>query len=267
MITLGEAIGSGTRSTVYACGPGRVAKVPTASTPSDWIRFESFYTAAVRAAGAPAPEVFEVIKMDGRLVGVYERIVGPSMWEYIVAHPGTAGEMGRLLAELHAAIFALAPPVTLPRQRDRLAGKIRRAALSIGDHLDDAVDLIPVGHRLQLCHGDLHPGNVLMSENGPVIVDWFDACRGSAVADVARSSLLMGAGGATNVSVRHLRGGSAIDLDELHGAYLSTMSAHLDIDTAVFARWRQVEAAARLAEVGPSADLLAIWRSEIDQLA
>ena len=37
--------------------------------------------------------------------------------------------------------------------------------------------------------------NVLMSQSGPVIIDWPDATRGHPLADVARSQLLMKVGG------------------------------------------------------------------------
>jgi aminoglycoside phosphotransferase (APT) family kinase protein len=261
VIVLGEPIGSGTRSTVYDCGEGRVAKVPFASTPDAWIRHESIYTAAVRGAGASAPDSIGVVELDGRLVAVYERVVGPSMWDCIVASPAAAAAMGQLLAELHVDIFALPPPCTLPRQGDRLAGKIRRAASVIDDNLGGALALIPTGHPMQLCHGDLHPGNVIMAEKGPVIIDWFDACRGSAIADVARSSLLMGAEGATASSLPHLPGATADLMDALHDAYMATMVERLNIDRAEFNCWLRVEAAARLAELGPAADLLAIWQA------
>jgi tRNA A-37 threonylcarbamoyl transferase component Bud32 len=261
VIILSEPIGSGTRSTVYDCGEGRVAKVPFASTPDAWIRYEASYTEAVRASGAPAPEAIEVVELNGRLVAVYERVVGPSMWDCIVARPASAAAMGQLLAELHMRIFDLTPPCTLPRQADRLAGKIRRAASAIDGGLLHAASLISTGYAMQLCHGDLHPGNVIMSEGGPVIIDWFDACRGSAIADVARSSLLMGADGATASSIPHLHGATADVVNELHDAYVTTMVEQLQIDRSEFTRWLRIEAAARLSELGPATDLLAIWNT------
>ena len=40
-------------------------------------------------------------------------------------------------------------------------------------------------------HFDLHPLNVLMSPQGPVIIDWTNACRGPAAADVAQTWIIM----------------------------------------------------------------------------
>ncbi len=36
-----------------------------------------------------------------------------------------------------------------------------------------------------VCHGDVHPGNVIQSEQGPVLLDWDLACRGPAAWDHA----------------------------------------------------------------------------------
>ncbi len=36
-----------------------------------------------------------------------------------------------------------------------------------------------------VCHGDVHPGNVLQSEDGPVLLDWDLVCRGPAAWDHA----------------------------------------------------------------------------------
>ena len=116
-LQLGDRIANGTRSTVYALGMDYVVKVPLAATPDSWIQYEAIYTAAVCAAGAPAPRFVETARYEGRLVSVYERLTGPSMWEYVVANPGDAESMGRVLGQLHGELFDLVPPVKLPDRK------------------------------------------------------------------------------------------------------------------------------------------------------
>ncbi len=259
---LGELIAKGTRSTVHAVGNDLVAKVPLPTTPGAWILHEAHFTAAVRAAGAPAPDVVDVIELGGRPVSLYERVTGPSMWEYVVEHPGEAARMGRRLAELQLGLLALSAPVTLPRQRDRLACKIRSAAATVDAGLLDALTLIPPdAERLRVCHGDAHPGNVILSGDGPILIDWFDACRGNPVGDIARSLLLIGAGGATARSVAHLPGARFEVLIELHREYLESTMAVVGVDRATLEMWQRIEAAARLAEGLEVAELLAVWRA------
>jgi thiamine kinase len=253
---------------VYLCGRDKVAKVPLVTTPDSWIRFEATYTAAVRAVGAPAPKVLDVVEHEGRLVAIYERIVGPSMWEQVCAKPDRTALFGQLLADIHHQIVGLAVPLTVPRQQDRLLGKIRRAAQVTEPELLGAGNLFSHRpERVQLCHGDLHPANVIMSDRGPVVIDWFDACRGSALADVARTSLLIGAGGATIKSIPHLPNAAATNLVEFHDAYLASMTERLSIDPVELHMWRRVEAAARLAEGLAPGELLAVWRSTSPYLA
>jgi aminoglycoside phosphotransferase (APT) family kinase protein len=109
-----------------------------------------------------------------------------------------------------------------------------------------------------LCHGDLHPSNVIVSNRGPVLVDWFDASRGDRVSDVARSSLTLLAEGEATPS--HLPGSDPGTLAALTRAYLSRLRESLDISPGLLSRWQAINAAARLAEGVPREPLLEVWR-------
>jgi aminoglycoside phosphotransferase (APT) family kinase protein len=43
----------------------------------------------------------------------------------------------------------------------------------------------------QLCHGDFHPGNIIVTHRGPVIIDWMTVSKGVACGDVARTSIIL----------------------------------------------------------------------------
>jgi Ser/Thr protein kinase RdoA (MazF antagonist) len=45
-----------------------------------------------------------------------------------------------------------------------------------------------------ILHLDLHPLNVLTTADGPVVIDWPNARRGNAMADVAHTWLVLGTG-------------------------------------------------------------------------
>lgn len=53
----------------------------------------------------------------------------------------------------------------------------------------------PFGTGDALLHADLQPDNVLLGADGPVVVDWTNACRGPAGADVATAWLLLACAG------------------------------------------------------------------------
>jgi thiamine kinase len=253
---LGEVVARGTRSTVHAYGRGAVAKVPVPSTPESWIDYEARYAEAARAAGAPAARLLGVERIDGRAASVWERAHGTSMWQLVVDRPDQSAALGRLLADIQQALLVLVPPVTLPRQHDRLVSKIRRAAATVDASLMRAIAFLPpAAGTPRLCHGDLHPSNVILGREGPVIVDWFDASRGDPIADVARS-LLLSDGASTP---EHLPGANRATLETLTEAYLARLRGYLPIDDDLLARWRAVNAVARVAEGVPSSSLLDVW--------
>jgi aminoglycoside phosphotransferase (APT) family kinase protein len=256
---LGDLVARGTRSWIHAYGRGAVVKVPHPSTPTCWIHFEAEYTEAVRAAGAPVPRLLGIEQVSGRAASVWERVEGTSMWQRVIDRPNLSAELGRLLADVQRALFELVPPVTLPSQRDRLVSKIRRSAATVDASLAHALDLLPArAGPLRLCHGDLHPSNVILGNHEPVIVDWFDASRGDPVADVARTALTLLGDGTS--PPRHLPGSDRRTLAVLTEAYLARLCAPLEIAPDLLARWQAVQAVARMAEGVPRGTLFEVWR-------
>jgi aminoglycoside phosphotransferase (APT) family kinase protein len=253
-------LATGSRSAVFAWGRNAVAKVPFAATPEAWIHFEALYTAAVHDAGAPAPRLMGIETVDGRAASIYERVQGRSMWEHMLEHPARVATHSRLLAELQAHLFALVPPVALPAQRDRLTCKIRSASAHVEPSLVAALEMLPPLTPSRLCHGDLHPGNVIMASDGPVIIDWFDAARGSHVADIARTSLLMSTRAHGPKGPGHLPGAEPDMLDRVRDSYLDAITDLVATDPDDVRRWEAVVAVARVAEGIAIDALLAIWR-------
>lgn len=256
----GDLIASGTRSDVRAFGRGAVIKLPAGATADGWIRWEAEYAEAARSAGAPVPRLLGLEQVGGRTASVWERVEGRSVWQHAVDRPRRGPELGRLLADLQETLFALVPPVTLPRQRDRILSKIRRAAATIDPAFERAADLAPepLGPPL-LCHGDLHPSNVILASGGPMLVDWFDASVGEALADVARSLLTLRSDGAQPPP--HLPGADTATLRALTEAYRARLAERHDLTGERFARWEAVSAVARMAEGVPRGVLVEVWAS------
>lgn len=161
--------------------------------PAEGVRYEARLARAIHAAELPVPGVGEIVELDGRLGLPYERLYGPSMEAQLLSEPGRLAENAQILAELQATIHASGPVPGVPRQQEKLKRKIREArGLSQGqaNKLIEALEALPDGDRL--CHGDLHPANVVLTANGPVVIDWIDATLGNPLADVARSAIIMG---------------------------------------------------------------------------
>jgi aminoglycoside phosphotransferase (APT) family kinase protein len=97
-----------------------------------------------------------------------------------------------------------------------------------------------------VCHGDFHPGNVLITDQGAVVIDWMTASSGNPWADVARTSMILtiGAKGAGKQVSPMIR--SIINL--YHRTYLKQYLKHIPDRRNELKQWIPVIAAARLDE-------------------
>lgn len=257
MTELGELLADGRTSQVYRYGHDGAAKLLKPSTPQHWVEIEASFTDAVGRLGIPAPEVRDVIEIDGRVAIVFGRIDGRSMWQCMIDRPTDIGALTSEMVAIQRDIHSAGVPDGLPSLVDRLGNKIDNAdALTAEErgHARSLLAAMPVGAAV--LHGDLHPGNIIIGPRGAVVIDWFDATVGHPTADIARSELLVTARGATDL--RHLPGHHDELVSALHRAYLSNVG-----ESEYAASWRRLRAVGRLAERAdhdPSG-LLATWHS------
>lgn len=246
-LELGERVATGRTSVLYALGADSVVKIPRSEVPDRWLEFEAELTAAVRSAGVPAPEVRDVVQWNDRIAVVFERIDGPSMWEQILGDPSSARSHALDLARIHCELLATGLPSGLPDLVDRMQRKIADASALSPDEREAASALVArLPRGAALLHGDLHPGNVLLSAHGPVLIDWFDAAIGHPAADVCRSSLLMEPS-ACETEHLHLANANPTLLTDVHNAYQQGMSGVLG-SCAHREDWDAVIAVGRLSE-------------------
>jgi uncharacterized protein (TIGR02172 family) len=185
-------VGKGSRSDVYAWGEGRILKLLHSWVPANRAEREYRATRAVHAAGLPAPAAYELVEVEGRRGIVFERVEGISMLKFVQARPWTLFSAARQLAELHAQMHRRVAPVELPSQREWIARGIDEAGdLSATDKQAARSRLKDLPDGTALCHGDLHPENILFTERGPVVIDWGTATRGHPHGDVACTLRLM----------------------------------------------------------------------------
>ncbi len=184
----------GRTAEIYPWDDGHILKLYRDWCPSDWVDYEARIAGAVYAAGVPSPAVGPIVDVNGRRGLVYERLEGISMLQELNAHPWKMPKLARALAELQVQIHRQSI-TSLPSYRDRLERDIRNAA-ALPEDLREKVFamLVALPDEQGLCHGDFHPGNILMTKRGPVVIDWMTACAGVPGADVARTLLLCSIG-------------------------------------------------------------------------
>ena len=137
-------IGSGRAADVYELADDRVLR--RYRVPSD-VGAEAAIMVHLRAAGYPVPEIFDA---DGPDL-VMTRIRGLDMLADLARRPWRAAQHGRTLARLHDRLHEIEAPPGL-RQ--------------------------PFGTGNRVLHLDLHPGNVMLTATGPVVIDWSNGAAG-----------------------------------------------------------------------------------------
>jgi aminoglycoside phosphotransferase (APT) family kinase protein len=167
----GVLLASGRDADIFEYGDGLVLRRSRAGRSME---SEARMMEYARGHGFPVPAVHELSDDGADLV--MERIDGTSMVTVAQRRPWTIRQQGRLLAELHERLHRIPAP----------------------DWARDA----PCGTGDRLVHLDLHPLNVMLSDKGPVVIDWPNAARGDGNIDIALTWVLISAGGIPTGRVR-----------------------------------------------------------------
>jgi aminoglycoside phosphotransferase (APT) family kinase protein len=155
----GALIASGRDADIFEFGRGLVLR---ATRDGRSIEHEARIMRYAGERGYPVPTVHDVRAGGAEIV--MDRIEGPSMMSPMAKRPWTIPRYASLLADLHDELHEITAPDWLGPSRDG------------GD---------------RLVHLDLHPLNVLLSADGPVVIDWSNAARGEGLSDVALTYVLL----------------------------------------------------------------------------
>ena len=203
---------------------------------------------AARAAGVRCPEPRGVVEVDGRPGLVLERIDGPDGLDDMAVKPWRLWSASREFGEQHALLGAVAAPPGLPSAIDRVRVGVEHADVpeEVRKRALANLDALPDGDRI--CHGDFHPGNLIWSEDGPVLIDWANACRGDPMADHARTLLLLRTGALPPGMPLVLRLLAKVARGVVIRGYRNAYRAELPIAPSLLARWELPVAVARVSE-------------------
>ncbi|HYZ91171.1 MAG TPA: phosphotransferase [Actinomycetota bacterium] len=220
-----ELIAQGRAADVFAYGDGRVLR--RYRTEHD-VSYEADVMRYVHEHGYPVPTV---IAANGRDM-VMERLSGTPMLEDFSKHPWRLYRHARTLADLHKQLHAIPPP---PWLKPKLGG------------------------GTAIVHLDLHPLNVMVTDKGPVVIDWSNAGLGPPDAETADLWLLMSNADIPGSGVVHrlIRWG--------RGLFLRAFMKHVD-KTAVRKHLR-LAAAARMKDRNMTEAEIARMRAFVERWA
>jgi Ser/Thr protein kinase RdoA (MazF antagonist) len=185
--SLGEKISEGATADIHVWAPGQIVKLFKVGASPRFGQHEARMTRAAFAAGAP--EVFDEVTLGGRFGIVLQRLDGPTLLQLLQNRAVTSEQVGAILAALYKSVHKTPPPRDVVSLREWIDAVSRTSRDILPEHI--ATGVLTLIDRLPpedgLCHADLHPGNVIMTADGPRIIDWACALRASAVFDIARA--------------------------------------------------------------------------------
>ena len=151
---------------------------------------EALNQARIEETGLNIPKILEVTTVDGKWTIVSEFIKGKTLAQLMEENKDKKEEYLRLLVDLQMDIHSKTCP-QLSKLKDKMTVKIIQSDLDAITRYDLHTRLEAMPKHDKLCHGDLDPSNIIITEDGtPYILDWSHATQGNASADAARTYLL-----------------------------------------------------------------------------
>lgn len=242
---IGSKLGAGREAEVYACGDDAVVKLYRPG-------FGGYRAEAVALSNLDghdvAPKLIDTVDHDGRTGLVLERLTGSDMLSLLRTQPWRVLGLARALAGTHLAVHQVQAPADLPALRQVLAARTHDAVMPphLRDYALRVLDGLPDGDRL--CHGDYHPGNVLVAADRVAVIDWPNAARGTPEADHARTMLLLRWADPLPDTTRASRALITAGRSVFAHAYARAYRAGSPQPLQQGGSWLVVHAAARLAE-------------------
>ncbi len=79
----------------------------------------------------------------------------------------------------------------VPDYKDFLIHQIKKASVTKEERLKALHLAEQLEDGTTLCHGDFHPGNLMLSQDGISVIDFMNICRGNRLYDIARTVYLI----------------------------------------------------------------------------
>lgn len=239
-------IATGGQAEIYEINENKVLRILRSPADEGLLKTEHEIMRALKKAGLDVPESYEYVIVNGRPALVVERIKGASMMEAMLKSPLKPVSFIKLLAKLHCGILKVkaAEDLTDIKKRAKLLTE-KSAVLSDSEKhfVYSVIAQVPDGESL--CHGDFHPGNILISGDRYYTIDWFGATKGAPVSDAAHTYLLLkslpkvpGSSGIQNVLIK-------LTAKVMAEQYLKAIRKELGFPEEEFSRWLVIRAAER----------------------
>ena len=196
------------------------------------------------------PKLIEVRKLENRWAIVSERVEGKTISQMMKEQPEKTDEYLNLFVDVQLIILSNEVPL-LNRIKEKFTRKLENATnIDENTKYELLQRLQGMKNHNKLCHGDYHPSNVIVKEDGTVyVIDWAHVTQGNASADAARTFLLF----------------SIDNNEELAEKYLNLFANKSGIEKSHIQRWIPIVAATQMTKNIPEEqEFLSRWINVVD---
>ncbi|MBQ2910522.1 MAG: phosphotransferase [Bacilli bacterium] len=196
------------------------------------------------------PKLIEVRKLENRWAIVSERVEGKTISQMMKEQPEKTDEYLNLFVDVQLTILSNEVPL-LNRIKEKFTRKLENATnIDENTKYELLQRLQGMKNHNKLCHGDYHPSNVIVKEDGTVyVIDWAHVTQGNASADAARTFLLF----------------SIDNNEELAEKYLNLFANKSGIEKSHIQRWIPIVAATQMTKNIPEEqEFLSKWINVVD---
>ncbi|MDF2944092.1 MAG: aminoglycoside phosphotransferase [Herbinix sp.] len=185
----GKVIGVGNTATVYEWEDSKVLKLFYQGYPKEAVEREFQNSKAINDMDFAKPKSYEIIICEERMGIIYDKVDGEALVDWVMK-TGDVQECAIYMAKLHKEIIQNRIS-DVPNYKEFLRYHIINASSTPTKKQEvlQILDKLPEGTTL--CHGDFHPGNILISDGHTMVIDFMNVCQGDYLYDVARTVFLV----------------------------------------------------------------------------
>ncbi|MWC27653.1 phosphotransferase family protein [Paenibacillus sp. MMS18-CY102] len=186
----GEIIGQGNTATVYEWEEGRALKLFFQGYPQHAVETEFLNAVAINELNFDKPKAYEMINCEDRVGIVYDRVEGEPLLGWLF-RTGDIQGCAEYMAGLHTAIVQNSVSNVM-NYKHFLKYHIENAQSASPMERERALEMLDqLKDGDTLCHGDFHPGNIMLSGGHTAVIDFMNVCHGDYLYDVARTVYLV----------------------------------------------------------------------------
>jgi len=186
----GKIIGVGNTATVYEWEEGKVLKLFYEGYSKEAVEREFDNAKAIENMDFSKSKAYEIIFCEERMGIIYDKVEGESLLNWVMK-TGDVQECAIYMAKLHKEILKNRIS-NVPNYKDFFKCNIVNAPSANSKKREEVLQMLDkLLDGNTLCHGDFHPGNILISDGHTMVIDFMNVCHGDFLYDVARTVFLV----------------------------------------------------------------------------